>query len=489
MKRKLLSLLLALCMLVSLFAGLSLSAAAVDGPSGTFLATYTVKAGDMLYSICDAYGIASTNANIELICKLSNVVNANYITPGNKLLLPVKSVDSDSGYYTLHNYTVGNGDSIASICNAYGGVNYDRDYKLITALNERINLNSLIAGQVLTLPVYVEGDGAEVVPDEDGGTVITSGDATVPDNGAAADGDVVSYYLISHVVEPGDTVYALCEKFGLNFTQYYDTIVKLNKNVNFNWMLPGTVILFPSKTVPTSGSYYAVYAHKTAAGDTVYGLCGAYGLNYYAYSDMICNLNNRTNLATFYIGETMYLPKYYARATAPAGTPANTAEETGTGEQPATPVTVITSGDAGTGNPVSIPGEDILNSLLVVHSMQAGETVSGVVAELGINYTWELEQQIMKYSGLTSLNWIMVGQLLYIPTTTYPPAGVPYYKIMAHQLVAGDTVYGLCETYGLKYLDNVAFIQRINNRNDLSTYYVGDTILMPVLVKNPAPVE
>ena len=489
MKKKVLSLLLVLVLVFSLFMSLSATALAI-GPSGSFLVSYAVKAGDTLYAICEAHGIATTTENIEQICKLSNVTNANWIAPGNILWLKTNTASTSSDYYNLHSYTVQPGDTMASVCDSYGGVNFDRDYNLIAALNPNANFNSLIAGQNLTLPVYVKAEGdSSTDSDDEPATVITSGDATpaVPNGGAApAAGDQISYYLVQHVIAAGDTVYDLCATYGLDFYAYYDTIVKLNPKVNFSWMLPGNIILFPSKTLPSTGSYYAVYAHPVAVGDTVYNLCAGYGLNYYTYADLICGLNNRTNLATFYPGETLYLPKYFARSTAPAApaapaspTPATPAEPAA----PAAPATVITSGDA---TPASIPAEDDLNSLLVMHSLQPGETVSGVLAGLGIADSWELDQKIMKYSNLTNLNWVNVGQLLYIPTTTYPAAGTPYYKIMAHELVSGDTVYGLCETYGLKYLDNVGLIQRLNGRDDLSTYYVGDTIYMPVLVQNPA---
>ena len=68
-----------------------------------------------------------------------------------------------------------------------------------------------------------------------------------------------------------------------------------------------------------------------------------------------------------------------------------------------------------------------------------------------------------------------------VPSNTYPPSG-PYYKIMAHTLVAGDTVYDLCLKYGLNYTTNAAFLQRLNNRNNLASYYVGEVIYMPMYV-------
>ena len=73
------------------------------------------------------------------------------------------------------------------------------------------------------------------------------------------------------------------------------------------------------------------------------------------------------------------------------------------------------------------------------------------------------------------------GTVVLLPTTAYPTSG-PYYKVMAHVLVPGDTVYDLCTKYGLVYDNAAGFIQRLNNRDYMQPYYVGETILMPVYV-------
>ena len=55
-------------------------------------------------------------------------------------------------------------------------------------------------------------------------------------------------------------------------------------------------------------------------------------------------------------------------------------------------------------------------------------------------------------------------------------------QIKRFNLRTGDTVYGLCLTYGLSYENNITFLQRLNNRDNLATYYVGQTIYMPLYV-------
>ena len=74
---------------------------------------------------------------------------------------------------------------------------------------------------------------------------------------------------------------------------------------------------------------------------------------------------------------------------------------------------------------------------------------------------------------------LMPGKTILIPTDSAPSSG-PYYKIMKHTFVTGDTVYDLCNSYGLDYTSNVMFLQRLNNRDNMATFYVGQSIYMPV---------
>ena len=112
--------------------------------------------------------------------------------------------------------------------------------------------------------------------------------------------------------------------------------------------------------------------------------------------------------------------------------------------------------------------------------MKAGETVSGVCAALKIDFD-TYSARIAQLNNIANYNYMYPGTLVLLPSTTYPSSG-PYYKIMAHTLVAGDTVYDLCTKYGLDYNANIEFIQRLNNRDNMSAYYVGQTIYMPVYV-------
>lgn len=130
--------------------------------------------------------------------------------------------------------------------------------------------------------------------------------------------------------------------------------------------------------------------------------------------------------------------------------------------------------------PAASAADDKIAGYLVSYTMKAGDTLSAVCAKLGIDFARNSDL-IQKVNGIVNYNYMFPGTVVLLPTTTFPASG-PYYKIMAHKIVAGDTVYDLCAKYGLKYDNVAAFIQRLNNRDNMQPYYVGETIYMPVYV-------
>ena len=258
-------------------------------------------------------------------------------------------------------------------------------------------------------------------------------------------------------------------------------------------MMPGKVILIPTKTVPASGSYYKIMAHKIVSGDTLYALCASYGLDYYAYSKLISLLNPNSAYYNLLPGNILYMPQYVAASTVvkPTATPAPSAGTTAAPAPTAAPTpsagttaSAAPSASAGTSaKPTAtpnIPAEDTLSYLLIPHKIQAGDTVMSICKKYKVDFATN-DAAIQRLNPSVSYSYLIPGNIILIPSTTYPDSGA-YYKIMAHKLVAGDTVYGLCLTYGLSYESNITFLQRLNDRDNLATYYVGQTIYMPLYV-------
>lgn len=498
MKKRLLSLLLTVCLVAALFTGLTGTASAADDKVVGYLTSYTLKAGDSIYSICDAKKI-DFNTSLATIGKINNITNYNYMMPGRVIWLPTKTASTSEAYYSLLSHTLVAGETPAALCQSYG-IDYNTSYKLLAALNN--NLNVFMAGQTFILPIYVTPAGA-ATPTPAPSASAKPGTSAAPSASAKPgttpaptanipSGDTVSYYLAQHTLKYGETVSGVCAALGVDFGSNDATIRKINNITNYNYMMPGKVILIPTKTVPTSGSYYKIMAHKIVSGDTIFGLCSSYGLNYYTYSNMIGQLNPNLYYNNMIPGSIVYMPQYVAAptvtvkptATASAGTTAAPTASTA----PTASAAPSASAAAGTsaspaasataGTTVKIPEGDQLSYLIVPHKIQYGDTVTAICQKYSIDFA-ESDAAIQRLNPGLSYNYMVPGNIILIPTTTYPSSG-PYYKIWAHTLAAGETVYDLClNAYGLSYVNNVTFLQRLNNRDNLAAYYVGQTIYMP----------
>ena len=91
MKKRLLSLLLTVCLVAALFTGLTGTANAADDKVVGYLTSYTLKAGDTIYGVCEAKKI-DFNANLAMIGKINGITNYNYMMPGKVILIPTKTV-------------------------------------------------------------------------------------------------------------------------------------------------------------------------------------------------------------------------------------------------------------------------------------------------------------------------------------------------------------------------------------------------------------
>jgi len=483
MKKRLTSLLLAVCMTVVMIAGTAVTASAADDKVAGYLVSYTFQAGDTIYGVCEKKGI-DFNTNLAAIGKINGITNYNYMMPGKLLWLPSTTATTDAPYYSLLAHTLVAGETPAGLCQSYG-IDYNANYNLLSALNT--NLATFMAGQVFILPLYITPAGTDTSPAP---ATATPAPGTTPAPAtatpAAPTGDTVNGYLAQHVLQAGETVSGVCAGMGVDFMSVSDTIAKINNIANYNYMMPGKVLLIPTKTQPASGSYYKIMAHTVVAGDTVYGLCLKYGLDFGAYSGLIQQLNNRKDLSSYYVGETLYMPMYVAAPSGatptpvPGTTPAPTAVPAPTATPTPAPSGAATVAPTATPAPANVPAEDTLEYLIIPHVLKAGETVSGVCAEMGVDFMSNYDR-IMQLSNIASYNYLLPGKVILIPSTTYPSSG-PYYKIMKHTLVAGDTVYDLCVKYGLNYNNNVTFLQRLNNRENMTTFYVGQAIYLPLYV-------
>ena len=251
MKKRLISLLLTLVMLVSLCPALGVSASA-----DAQVTTVTLGSGDTVLGLCQKLGVNYyTHKNLIMTLNgFSSEAQFSKLAVGSKIVLPVS-------------------EAAASALTS-GGVS---------------------TGTAPTTPVT--GTTA--------GTGIVSGTTT-----SIPTGDYVSYYLVAYTIQPGETIAGIYNNWGLSYKTYSNQILKLNNLGSYNAIPAGKTLILPTTNPAVAGSAYTtVMAHVMRTGDSAYNIiCGDYGLNYNAVQKQVQALNNRENLANFMVGEVLYIP-------------------------------------------------------------------------------------------------------------------------------------------------------------------------------------
>ena len=320
MMKRAISLLLCLCLMAGLFAGMTTTAFA-DGDTQE----YVVQSGDNLSSICKKLGVDYAK-NKEWIVNTNKLKNPDVLEVGQKLILPAKgkvlkwtgeeSSSSDTttsvittgtttGSYSVPTitYTLKNGDFVSVVCKNLG-IDFAANDAWIRAANNITNYNNLKVGRVLVLPA--PGTTPPLSTASASGAAITTIAATTTATSGAGllSGDTVAYYLFDYTVRSGDTLFKICQTYGANM----DTVQKLNNITNPAALRVNQKLSIPSTVVP-SGSYTRIVSHTVVSGDTVAKICNSYGVSYTgATITKIKALNNRDNLDKIQVGQKILIP-------------------------------------------------------------------------------------------------------------------------------------------------------------------------------------
>ena len=150
---------------------------ATGGNVAYYLTPYTVQAGDTLAGIC-----SKLNSNYyyysPVILGVNALANANYIRPGQVLLIPTTT--ASSGGYSVIAHTVQNGENMTAICNRYG-ISYQAMRTLVNGVNRRDNMDKIYVGQTVYVPGTTSGVASAATT-----TVTTASGTTVGTSGTTA---------------------------------------------------------------------------------------------------------------------------------------------------------------------------------------------------------------------------------------------------------------------------------------------------------------
>ena len=258
--------------------------------------------------------------------------------------------------------------------------------------------------------------------------------------GAFADKETVEYTIGT------ETMKDICKNNGLDYDFCKDAIIKLNptrftKESDFSSLMVGWKIKLP-KTNQDAADILGVALPDSlkpkAAGDTqiytvvkndtLIGICDKLKLDYGKCKAAIMKLNGWSdyNLLTLHVGDKVKLPKSDADAAVIA------ASATGT----ATGTTTATGG-------IFLPTDGAVAAYMVPHVVKTGETLYGICVENGIDFNKYINL-IMKASGLKSAT-IYTGDIVFIPSASATSGAT---SVITHIVKGGETVYGICQTYG-----------------------------------------
>ena len=157
---------------------------ATGGNVAFYLTPYTVQAGDTLAGICSKLN-SSYYYYTPVILGVNALANANYIRPGQVLLIPTTS--AGSGGYAVVAHKVQPGENMTAICNRYG-TSYQAMRTLVNGVNRRDNMDKIYVGQTVYVPGTTAGVSAAATAVTTSGTTV--GTTTTTTAGTASTGVV-----------------------------------------------------------------------------------------------------------------------------------------------------------------------------------------------------------------------------------------------------------------------------------------------------------
>lgn len=252
MKKRLISMLLSVLMVVSLFGGMSVSAYADNN-----VVEHTMAKNETVLKICDSIGINYYTCK-DAIMKLNGFTSEavfRRLSVGQVVKLPasdaaavqimktaatgtttvtggtVTSGGTSSGTtananvaYWLIPYTMQKGETVAGVCNTLG-ISFASYQDQIKTINNISSWSKVAAGKTLLLPT-----------------------ASKPVAGTSC------YAVVAHYVSKGETAYGICQTYGVSYNANTSLLQSLNPKVSLTNVKYGTTLLVPVSTVVTVGS-------------------------------------------------------------------------------------------------------------------------------------------------------------------------------------------------------------------------------------------
>ena len=331
MKKRLISLLLTVVMLVSLCSGLGASASAEAN-----VEEVTLASGQTVLALCQARGVDFYTYK-SLIMNLNGFTSESQfskLSVGQSVVIP-RNADAAAA--------LAGGGASATALAAAGTAPAGTTAAVQTAAG---SASGLTTGQASSIPA----------------------------------GDRVAYYLVYYTIQRGETIKSIYDKWGLSYKTYDNQIKKLNNITNYNSIAANKTLLLPTTNPAVANTaYYTVMAHTMRNGESAYDIiCSKYGMNYSSNQSMILALNKTNDLSKIWAGSDLYIPISGIVSASSAVSP--------TTSTVTTTATVSTSANYNLVSQTAVNGSfGLMVDGHVVTTAQAGKTVN-VVATPDVGY-------------------------------------------------------------------------------------------------------
>ena len=219
----------------------------------------------------------------------------------------------------------------------------------------------------------------------------------------------------------------------------------LKRSLSFILCLAFLLVMAPGALA--AGEYLVVTLEP---GDSVYGLCQSFGIDYNAQKYEIMRLNgfeNEFQMSNLGVGSVILLPP---------------------------PMQIVS-------NVIYDSfGQDEIAFYVVPYVSQPGDSITNIYQRWGLNYE-PVYALICALNGVDSLNWLTVGATYYLPTTGNNVYTDSFVTVLAHVVRPGETAFSIFTDYGIDYYRYAGILWAFNAGVDLTDLRVGQKVMIPVV--------
>lgn len=127
--------------------------------------------------------------------------------------------------------------------------------------------------------------------------------------------------------------------------------------------------------------------------------------------------------------------------------------------------------------------EDPIAGYMIPYTVKGGDTLYSICAAKGVSYGSN-EKLILAFSGISDARYLYVGKTVWLPVSDKGDCEY-YYTLYSHEVLRGETWYGICKALGANYTASSQQIKALNGAA-ADNLMAGVKVTVPVVTGAPA---